>query len=297
MFTRWYARRSGANASTDEDRAMAHQELGPFASRDEARRTLVGTFATGAWEALNAEPRSVTQMFGGQYVGLLLRVAAEPDAQSWSFEGAVWTLWEIPAVCVDHVVKDPAVPEVAVGKSGIEIVTEVDFRPGQHKVIEAAAPEPTRVTVTLNVSDLSERMRDALLNSHPDNRLDGNDLSGTRVALINRGLVEAGHGGRYLPLTEAGLRARDRLEELRDADAPVESQATEGDEPYRGEDYFGEPVDHENHAHAYAYGVLRAAAQMILERNNLSGYSAEQLRAALAHADATLVTSGYHAKG
>lgn len=280
MITRWYARRSGANASTDEDRAMAHQELGPFASRDEARRTLVGTFATGAWEALNAEPRSVTQMFGGQYVGLLLRVAAEPDAQSWSFEGAVWTLWELP------------VPD-----QQPSTVTEVDFRPGQHKVIEAATPEPTKVTVTLNVSELSERMRDALLNSHPDNRLDGNDLSGTRVALINRGLVEAGHGGRYLPLTEAGLRARDRLEELRDADAPVESQATEGDEPYRGEDYFGEPVDHENHAHAYAYGVLRAAAQMILERNNLSGYSAEQLRAALAHADATLVTSGYHAKG
>lgn len=181
----WFVTRTSRNASTDEDRAMAHQQLGPFRDRDEARRVFAAHLRDGLERALTEGPGTIAWDFRNQYLMLLFRLAADPEAQSWTSGGVIWSMWALES--------DP-------GPTG---------DPNRLRVVredqQAEAPAPTKVTVALNLSELSGTMRAGLLDR-------GGLKAGTRAALVRRGLLTQDGPGAMPKLTKAGERARDRLE-------------------------------------------------------------------------------------
>ena len=88
----WYATRQGLNATTDEDRAMAYQRLGPFDDRDEGYRWLCEYMRDGVLAALKAKRFSTPHLFGEQYLQLLWRLLQFPQTNEWVYESVRWSL-------------------------------------------------------------------------------------------------------------------------------------------------------------------------------------------------------------
>lgn len=247
---RWFATRSGLNARTDEDRAMAHEQEGPFGSRELARTALATIFRDGVRAALEGAPGSVARDFGPQYLDLLTALATHPGDDHWTVQGVQWRLWRAD---------QPA------------------EAPEPRKVVALPAAAPTPVTVALNVSELSPRMREALTGAVElaggQTYLRSDVLVGTSVALIRRDLVTPGNT-HYL--TPAGLRARARLAELAEAGAVLDGRVPVADYVH------AEVPEAEPWSHARALGYLEQFVEYVLKRGNLSDASARELREALA---------------
>lgn len=197
--TRWYAERRGLNASTDEDRAMASQRLGPFASQEAARVGLIDHCRAGAEAALEGTNHgSVAHLFGRQYVGLLAMIAEQPDLKVWIREGVQWSLR-----CVE-------VPEDLGSLLQLGALGRTE-----HESAPAGSTGPTKVTVALNVANLTPAMRTALLEEHGGHATTA-ALNRRGLATISPSMSRNGHYG--LNLTEAGRRAAAKIRADMDAE-------------------------------------------------------------------------------
>lgn len=96
MARKYFATRSAVQTpNSDYDAAMAHEQIGPFDSGQEARQAWQEKMARDLLAASGSDIPAWRADFRGQYLGLMVEAAKDSDWESVTHDGVRWVIRSI----------------------------------------------------------------------------------------------------------------------------------------------------------------------------------------------------------